>query len=103
MLRGVAEMIRRGRLRWEENCRRCGQCCFEKDNRAGVVVINFRAPCRFLDESTRLCTVYENRFTMCRDCHKMTILHALFVSYLPESCGYVRRYRRWTGARASVR
>jgi uncharacterized cysteine cluster protein YcgN (CxxCxxCC family) len=51
-------------------------------------------PCRFLDESTRMCTVYERRFQACGECRKMTIFHVLFTTWLPETCGYVRRYRQ---------
>ena len=51
------------------------------------------APCRFLDRNTRLCTVYARRFSVCQDCKKLTLLHAMFSPYLPESCGYVQKYR----------
>ncbi len=78
---------------WESVCRRCGLCCYEKERRGRKIVTNYRAPCRFLDESSRLCTVYERRFRECPECRKMTIFHALFASYLPRQCAYVRRYR----------
>ncbi len=29
----------------------------------------------------------------CPECRRMTLRHALFTQWLPESCGYVRRYR----------
>ena len=80
---------------WESLCRRCGLCCYEKEERDGGVFIDYDSPCRFLDESTRLCTVYESRFKRCSDCRKMTIFHALFVSYLPRECGYVQKLRPW--------
>ncbi|MBN1834216.1 MAG: YkgJ family cysteine cluster protein [Spirochaetales bacterium] len=51
------------------------------------------APCRFLDPDTHLCTVYQERFTMCRDCKKLTVFHALFSPYLPADCGYVQAFR----------
>jgi uncharacterized cysteine cluster protein YcgN (CxxCxxCC family) len=60
----------------------------------GTVVIKLDSPCRFLDTGTRRCTVYHRRFRTCRDCAKVTILHALFSPYLPAECGYVQRYRR---------
>jgi len=41
----------------------------------------------------RLCTVYASRFAVCEQCKKMTILHAMFVKWLPPHCGYVQQYR----------
>jgi uncharacterized cysteine cluster protein YcgN (CxxCxxCC family) len=93
--RRVTEALVSRRERWEALCLRCGLCCYKKEIRRGAVVTNFRAPCRYLDESTRMCTVYRMRFRTCAECRKMTIFHALFVSYLPETCGYVRRFRPW--------
>jgi uncharacterized cysteine cluster protein YcgN (CxxCxxCC family) len=96
-LGGLAELGRAfagRRARWDAICRKCGSCCYEKDRRGGAFVTNWRSPCRFLEESTRLCTVYEKRFSACHECRKMTIVHALFAPYLPATCGYVRRFRR---------
>jgi hypothetical protein len=90
---GLGGAIRERRARWDAICRKCGSCCYEKDMGSGAVVTNWRAPCRFLDESTRLCTVYEKRFRACPECRKMTIAHALLAPYLPSTCGYVRRFR----------
>ena len=86
---------RERRRRWEGLCRRCGSCCYEKRHTATGLLVDLRLPCRFLDEETRLCSVYEERFHTCPECRRMTIFHALFSSYLPESCGYVRRFKRW--------
>ena len=80
---------------WEAVCNRCGLCCYEKEWRRGRIVTNHDSPCRFLDQGTRMCTVYEQRFRRCAECCKMTLFHALFVSYLPEECGYVTRFRFW--------
>ncbi|MGA2977609.1 MAG: hypothetical protein ABSF77_20080 [Spirochaetia bacterium] len=81
------------RARWEGLCRRCGVCCYEKDFRGGAVVTDYRRPCIHLNTVTHECTVYERRFAACPNCRKMTILHALFVRWLPDTCGYVQRYR----------
>ena len=78
---------------WESICSRCGLCCYVRRLTPAGLYVDTHAPCRFLDERTRLCTVYERRFRVCSDCKKVTILHALFSPYLPESCAYVRRYR----------
>ena len=81
------------KARWEAHCRRCGLCCYEKEYRGRTVVTSFSRPCPHLDLSSRLCTVYENRFDVCAQCKKMTILHAMFVRWLPPTCGYVQHYR----------
>jgi uncharacterized protein len=83
------------RARWEGLCRRCGVCCYEKRYRLGRPVIDWNAPCGWLDRGTRRCTVYAERFSRCRECRSMTIFHALFASYLPDDCGYVRAFRFW--------
>jgi uncharacterized cysteine cluster protein YcgN (CxxCxxCC family) len=90
---GLAGVLASRRARWESICTMCGLCCYEKEWRGGKIVTNYRAPCRFLDEASRLCTVYDRRFRECAECRKMTIFHALFAAYLPDQCGYVRRYR----------
>jgi uncharacterized cysteine cluster protein YcgN (CxxCxxCC family) len=101
----VAWLLRRIKERWEAICRRCGGCCYEKEIAGGKVLIDYRSPCRHLDASTGLCIVYDRRFRECRECRKMTIFHALFVSYLPNSCGYVQLFRPWRkrAARADPR
>jgi len=92
--RSTAAPIRRT-TRWESICRRCGRCCYEKTGHGRAAVTNFRHPCIHLNVASRLCTIYETRFEHCSQCRKMTILHALFVHWLPPECGYVRRYRLW--------
>lgn len=94
---GVRGLLSRRQARWESYCRRCGLCCYEKERRGRTVVTDYRRPCPYLDTSTRLCTVYQNRFAVCGQCRRMTLFHALFVQWLPPSCGYVRRYRRRKG------
>jgi uncharacterized cysteine cluster protein YcgN (CxxCxxCC family) len=47
-----------------------------------------------LDVESKQCTVYSRRFEMCKQCHRVTILHALFDPGMPRQCGYVQYYRR---------
>jgi hypothetical protein len=89
----VRRTIAERRSTWEALCRRCGRCCYEKEIQGLITITNYDRPCRHLDTSSRTCTVYENRLETCPQCRKMTLWHALFVRWLPESCGYVRRYR----------
>jgi uncharacterized cysteine cluster protein YcgN (CxxCxxCC family) len=79
--------------RWESLCTRCGQCCHVRRLTPSGLYVDTTAPCRFLDRSTRLCTVYPDRFRLCADCKKLTLAHALFSPYLPDTCGYVQKYR----------
>jgi uncharacterized cysteine cluster protein YcgN (CxxCxxCC family) len=93
----IAAKVRAARAkriaRWEALCRRCGLCCYEKEYRGRTVVTHNRRPCRYLDVASHQCTVYAKRFETCAQCRRMTILHAMFVRWLPQECGYVQRYR----------
>ena len=94
LFRKLQQCLARTRARWEGLCHRCGLCCYEKEVRAGRVYVRMDSPCRFLDLKTRLCSVYEERFRACRECRKLRFVHARFSRWLPQSCGYVRRFRR---------
>ena len=89
----VRRSIAKRRAAWEALCRRCGRCCYEKEIHGLAAVTNSHRPCRYLDTARRTCTVYVNRFETCPQCRKMTLRHALFVRWLPVSCGYVQHYR----------
>ena len=93
LLQGLKLRISGRRRRWESLCRRCGLCCYEKEIRRGRVHVRMDSPCRYLDLKTRLCRVYDRRFRVCRECRKLRFVHARFSRWLPESCGYVRRFR----------
>lgn len=95
MIGRIAERLAERRLRWESLCRQCGACCYRKEWRGAALVVRWDAPCRFLDTASMRCTVYERRFRACPDCRRMTLGHAFFTSWLPDSCGYVRAFRRW--------
>ena len=81
------------RDRWDDVCDRCGLCCFERvvyDD--GTIEVDLTAPCEFLDEESRTCTVYEHRFRACRECHRVTPLIAVSKRFLPPSCAYRRLF-----------
>ena len=80
---------------WEDICTKCGACCYRRDRVDGNLLIKKNLPCRFLDTSNDLCTVYETRLKTCSECSKVTIFHALFSRYLPDDCGYVVNFRKW--------
>jgi uncharacterized protein len=86
----VRRILSGRRVRWEGLCKHCGLCCYEKDFHGNT---DYGRPCIHLNTITKQCTVYERRFAACPQCKPMTIFHALFVHWLPESCGYVQHYR----------
>lgn len=79
---------------WEDLCKQCGLCCFERIRVAGGVRIDLSRPCSYLDVSSRRCTVYEKRFKTKAFCAKVNVFHALFGRRMPLTCGYVEHYRR---------
>ena len=76
------------RERWEERCRRCGQCCFEKGIDGRGNIIDTAVPCRHLDIHTRLCRIYEKRQLIETDCIKLTPEIVTELSWLPKDCAY---------------
>jgi len=93
MIARIRRALEDRRTRWESICLRCGCCCYEKEYRGRTLVANYRKPCPHLDTHTHACRVYAARFEACVRCRKMTIVHALFVKWLPDTCGYVQHYR----------
>jgi uncharacterized cysteine cluster protein YcgN (CxxCxxCC family) len=87
---------RKWRKNWDGLCDRCGLCCYERNlSRIGEVAVNLSSPCEFLDEETRLCSVFQNRFRKCPDCQSVNFFRALFHRLLPPSCAYARTFRVW--------
>ena len=68
-------------------CERCGRCCYAK------LVINGRVvytpyPCPYLDEDTRLCTIYGRRHE--HNPHCLTVEMGTRLGAFPADCPYVR-------------
>jgi len=95
MIARLRRLIAARRDRWESLCHQCGACCYRKEWHGASLRVNWSSPCQYLDTASRRCTVYERRFRVCPDCRRMTLLHAMFTSWLPAGCGYVRAYRKW--------
>lgn len=74
--------------RWEDLCRRCGQCCFEKWVDGDGTIYPTRIACQHLDVVTRLCRVYRKRFSVGEGCIRLTPEVVAAVQWLPEDCGY---------------
>lgn len=77
----------RGTKDWEEKCRRCGRCCYEKIEYEGEIFYTDQ-PCEFLDLHTRQCTVYPERHRRRPGCAPLTPKH-LRQGILPGDCPYV--------------
>ncbi|ALC16500.1 hypothetical protein DSOUD_1722 [Desulfuromonas soudanensis] len=72
---------------WEDLCRRCGRCCYEKLDYEGEIHYT-DTPCRCLDLQTRLCTVYPERHSARPGCTPITPENAAR-GILPADCPYV--------------
>jgi uncharacterized cysteine cluster protein YcgN (CxxCxxCC family) len=68
-------------------CRRCGRCCYKKLDIGGVVYMT-PFPCDFLDEKTRLCTVYERRHEVNPAC--LGVEEGIRRHAFPADCPYVK-------------
>ena len=78
----------------EALCRRCGRCCYAKLV-IGTHVIALDEPCDYLDTTTNLCTVYENRFQVNPRC--LTIKQGIANRAFPDGCPYVVAIRDYKG------
>ncbi|OQY32807.1 MAG: hypothetical protein B6241_09830 [Spirochaetaceae bacterium 4572_59] len=88
------KLFKKWKARWEGYCKCCGKCCYEKEYLpGGILITDYSKPCRFLNEDTKKCNVYVNRFNACKECRKITLWTALFSPALPPDCGYVENVR----------
>lgn len=81
---------------WDALCNRCGKCCYQRSiSDSGEVVVDYSAPCFFLDKETHLCSVFEHRFEIYPYCGSVNFFRALFYPLLPPDCAYVKTFRIW--------
>jgi uncharacterized protein len=78
---------------WESLCDGCGLCCLHKlqDEDTDEVVYT-RVVCRYSDLKTGQCGDYANRSTNVPTCVPLTLERVAQFDWLPETCGYRRRY-----------
>jgi len=81
---------------WEQICRRCGQCCFNRIIEEDGTVYTTPIPCRYFDIINRTCKVYNKRFETGEECIKLTPELVREAFWLPEDCEYVKRVRGLT-------
>jgi len=74
---------------WESLCDGCGRCCLHKleDQDDGRIYYT-RAACELLDISTCRCKDYSNRQSLMPDCIQLSVDHAEYFDWLPETCAY---------------
>jgi uncharacterized cysteine cluster protein YcgN (CxxCxxCC family) len=79
---------------WESLCDGCGRCCLQKLEDEDTGEIHFtRVSCKLLDTDSCRCRDYPQRFSKVPDCLSLRPLTAEKVSWLPESCAYVKLSR----------
>ena len=91
------------RPHWDELCNRCGQCCYTRHfSSTGDVLVDRSDPCKYLDEDTGLCSVYQNRFREYSGCGRVNLFCALFHPLLPHDCAYVQTFRNNTKSKTDA-
>ena len=75
---------------WENICRQCGLCCFEKIEDEDGSIFFTTTPCRYLDVVSRECLIYERRFEINPDCVKLTENMVRELTWLHDDCGYMQ-------------
>ena len=74
---------------WESLCDGCGRCCLHKleDEDDGRIYYT-RAACDLLDIKSCRCKDYPNREKLMPDCIQLSVDHAQYFDWLPETCAY---------------
>ena len=76
-----------GSKKWEEICKRCGRCCYEKLDYRGQIFYTTK-PCPHLDTEIKQCRIYPQRSELHPECARLTPEIAAS-GFLPEDCPYV--------------
>ena len=81
-----------GKSEWEALCDGCGQCCLHKvEDADSGEIYGTNVACKLLDLNSARCCDYANRKKFVPDCLRLTPKLAREISWLPETCAYVRR------------
>ena len=74
---------------WESLCDGCARCCLHKleDEDSGELYYT-RVVCRYLEQSSCRCTVYEQRSELVPDCVTLTPDNLDELHFMPGTCAY---------------
>lgn len=76
---------------WESLCDGCGRCCLQKlVSSDDDTIVYTRVACRLLDTHSCRCGDYANRRAKVAECISLEPGNVEALSWLPDSCGYVR-------------
>jgi len=96
VLRRIFSEYRKWRKNWDDLCRRCGKCCYQRSlSKNGEVIIDYSAPCEYYSKETKHCAVFDKRFLICGHCGSVNFFCALFNRLLPPDCAYAETFRVW--------
>ncbi|OOR98666.1 hypothetical protein B0186_08860 [Canicola haemoglobinophilus] len=76
---------------WEALCDGCGKCCYQKfiEGRGKRQKLYFtRIACNLLNVESGKCGNYSQRFSLVKDCTKLTKANLADFSWLPNTCAY---------------
>ena len=78
---------------WELICMRCGKCCMCKYSDDGMIHFSNHM-CQFFDIKKGICSCYNKRFDVAKDCCKKVSMDLLEhdLDLLPPTCAYRRLY-----------
>ncbi|MBQ0050913.1 MAG: YcgN family cysteine cluster protein [Treponema sp.] len=82
---------------WEALCDGCGKCCFRKfiEGHGKKTRLYYTCiACDLLDLNTGLCSDYENRFKLNKECTHLTKKNVKEFSWLPDTCAYRLLYEK---------
>lgn len=76
---------------WESLCDGCGKCCYRKfiEGHGKKTKLYYTCiACDLLDLTTGLCSDYQNRFKLNKECTHLTKKNVKEFSWLPDTCAY---------------
>lgn len=74
---------------WESLCDGCGKCCLHKlEDEESQELAYTRVICRYFDEKSCQCQVYEQRLTLVPQCVKLSPQNLKDLPWMPSTCAY---------------
>jgi uncharacterized cysteine cluster protein YcgN (CxxCxxCC family) len=74
---------------WEKLCDGCARCCLHKiefEDTGEIVYTSI--VCRYLDQQSCRCRVYDNRTRLVPACHRLTPENLEEIYFMPATCAY---------------